>query len=227
MARQHFDQELRGLQQDIVRMGSMVEKMVDRSVKSLVERDVDLARQVIADDSELDQLAYATEDQALLLIATQQPVASDLRRLASAVVITHELERMGDHAEGVAKLGRKLSALPLLKPLIDIPRMGEVVTEMLRQTLDAYLHDDAAAATRVWEMDDQVDDLYNQIYRELLTYMMNDPATIERATHLLHVAHDIERIGDRVTNVCERIMYIVTGDIQYVRSVVPGTMPAP
>jgi phosphate transport system protein len=218
MARQHFDLKLRELQDDVLRLGSMVEKMVMRAVTALRERDVALAQQVIAADSQADALAYGIEDHAMELISTQQPVARDLRRIASAVVIVQELERIGDHAEGIAKLSRKLAKEPPLKPLIDIPRMADCATEMLRLALQAYLEDDAALAARVWEMDDAVDDLYNQLYRELLTYMMSDPTTIERATHLLHVGHDLERVGDRVTNICERVKYIVTGQVVHIRA---------
>ena len=226
MAREHFEQDLSELQGDVVRMGSMVEKMVMRAVTALKERDLALAEQVIAEDDQVDALAYATEDKVLLLICTQQPVASDLRRLAAALVIAHELERMGDHAEGIAKLSRKLSREPALKPLIDIPRMAEQTTEMLRLALQAYVERDQALAEQVWAMDDAVDQLYDQVYRELLTYMMSDPHTIERATNLLHVAHDIERIGDRVTNICERIMYIVTGQTKYVRPSLAAARPS-
>ena len=222
MAREHFEQDLRDLQDDVVRLGSMVEKMLMRAVTALKQRDDALARQVIAEDSQVDALAYATEDKVMLLICTQQPVARDLRRLAAALVIVQELERMGDHAEGIAKLSRKLNREPALKPLIDLPRMVEITAEMLRLALQAYIDRDMALAERVWAMDDEVDQLYDQVYRELLTSMVADPGTIERATRLLHVAHDIERIGDRVTNICERIMYISTGQPYYVRSAAPA-----
>jgi phosphate transport system protein len=216
MPREHFDQELRGLQNDVVRMGSMVAKMVLRAVTALKDRDIPLAEQVIADDDHVDALAYAIEDNVMILISTQQPVASDLRRLAAALVIIQELERMGDHAEGIAKLSRRLSKEPALKPLIDIPRMAEEGVKMLHLAIEAYVNGDQELAARVWAMDDVVDGLYNQVYRELLTYMMDDPHTIQRATNLLHVAHDLERIADRVTNICERIIYIVTGEPKYV-----------
>jgi phosphate transport system protein len=217
MARERLDQDLQTLQNDVVRLGSMVEKMVERSVRALLERDVLLAGQVVADDNQVDRLAYAIEDEAMALICMQQPVASDLRRVAAALVIVQELERMGDHAEGIAKLARRLSKEPPLKPLIDIPYMAEQASEMLRLALRAYVERDKALAEQVWAMDDIVDGLYNQVYRELLTYMMDDPACIERATNLLHVAHDLERVGDRVTNICERILYIITGESAYVR----------
>jgi len=224
MAREFFDNQLSELQHHVVRLGSMVEKMVDRAVTALVERNLELANQVIADDSQVDVLTYAIEDEAMTLISTQQPVATDLRRIAAALVIVQELERMGDHAEGIAKLSQKLSQQPPIKPLIDIPRMAARVSEMLRLALRAYVESDRELAARVWAMDDEVDGLYNQVYRELLTYMMGDPSTIERATRLLHVAHDLERIGDRVTNICERIAYIVTGDSAYVHA--PAAQPA-
>jgi phosphate transport system protein len=218
MAREFFDQQLMTLQHDVVRLGSMVEKMVARAVASLVERNVGLANQVIADDSQADVLAYAIEDEAMLLISTQQPVATDLRRIAAAQVIVQELERMGDHAEGIAKLGKRLAQQPPIKPLADIPRMADRATEMLQLALRAYIDIDYDLAARVWKMDDALDDLYNQVYRELLAYMMSDPSAIERATQWLHVAHDLERIGDRVTNICERIAYIVTGQSAYVHT---------
>ena len=213
MPREHFDQELRGLQNDVVRMGSMVAKMVLRAVTALKDRDIPLAEQVIADDDHVDALAYAIEDNVMILISTQQPVASDLRRLAAALVIIQELERMGDHAEGIAKLSRRLSKEPALKPLIDIPRMAEEGVKMLHLAIEAYVNGDQELAARVWAMDDVVDGLYNQVYRELLTYMMDDPHTIQRATNLLHVAHDLERIADRVTNICERVVYLMTGEL--------------
>lgn len=224
MPRDHFDQELRDLQNDVVRMGSMVEKMVLRAVTALRDRNVPLAEQVISDDDHVDTLAYAIEDTVMVLISTQQPVATDLRLLAAALVIVQELERMGDHAEGIAKLSRRLSKEPALKPLIDIPRMAEEAVKMLHLALQAYVERDRRLAARVWAMDDVIDGLYNQVYRELLTFMMDDPQTIQRATHLLHVAHDLERIGDRVTNICERISYIVTGDAKYVH-VPPSAEP--
>src|SRR5262245_49571830 len=174
MAREFFDNQLTTLQHDVVRLGSSDEKMVTRPVASLVERNVALANQVIADDSQADVLAYAIEDAAMLLISTQQPVATDLRRIAAALVIVQELERMGDHAEGIAKLGKRLAQQPPIKALPDIPRMADHATEMLRLALRAYIDIDYDLAARVWKMDDTLDDLYNQVYRELLAYMMSD-----------------------------------------------------
>lgn len=218
MARDHFDQQLISLQHDVVRLGSMVEKMITRAVTALTERNLALANQVVADDSQVDVLAYAIEDEAMMLISTQQPVATDLRRIAAALVIVQELERMGDHAEGIAKLSRKLCKQPPIASIVDIPRMAAHGTGMLQLALKAYIDIDKDLAAEVWAMDDVLDDLYNQVYRELLACMTSDPSAIERATHLLHVAHDLERIGDRVTNICERIAYIVTGEAAYVHA---------
>jgi phosphate transport system protein len=220
VAREHFDQDLQALQASVLAMGSMVEKMIVRAVRALTLRDTGLAGQVISADSQVDALAYAIEDDAMALICMQQPVATDLRRIAAALVIVQELERMGDHAEGIAKLTRKLCKEPPIKPLIDIPRMSEICVDMLHQALQAYLERDETLARRVWEMDDHVDRLYNQVYHELLGIMTSNPETIERATNLLHVAHDLERVGDRVTNICERVVYIVTGETAYVRKAV-------
>jgi phosphate transport system protein len=217
MIRQHFHQELSAIQDDVLRLGSMVEKMVMRAVAALRERDVRLAEQVVEDDNGVDRLAYAVEDRVLLLICTQQPVATDLRRLAAALVIVHELERMGDHAEGIAKIGRRLAREPALLMPAEFDALADQANQMLSLALKAYIDRDTALAERVWAMDDRADELYNSIYRHLFGVMMETPATIERATRLLHAAHDLERVGDRVTNICERIMYISTGQPYYVR----------
>jgi phosphate transport system protein len=208
-----FHREIEQLQEDILRMGSMVEKQLDRAVTALRLLDHDAARRVIAADEEIDSLRFQIEDHAVHLIATQQPMASDLRTIIAALNIIVDLERMGDHAEGIAKIVLMHGDQPLLKPLIDIPRMQEIVRDMMRRALDAFLTRDAAAARAVAEEDDKVDVLYNQIYRELLTYMLNDPRTIDRATWLLWVAHNLERIADHTTNICERVIFLVTGQM--------------
>ncbi len=212
MPRESFDRQLRAIQLDILSLGSMAAKAVERAVEALRARNAAQAQGVIDGDSELDDLAYRIEEQALLLIATQQPMASDLRIIASAIAIAGELERIGDYAEGIAKVALMSLDEPPLKPLIDIPRMSELAIDMLRRGLDAYIAHDAATARAIWHEDDQIDALNDQIYRELLTYMMADPATITRATRLLWVAHNLERIADRVTNICERTTFMVTGN---------------
>lgn len=193
-------------------LGSMVEKAVERSVEALRQRDIDLALEVIRDDREIDERAYGLEETALLLLATQQPMATDLRIIAAVLFIISELERIGDYAEGIAKITQTLAAEPPLKPLIDIPRMADIAIDMLHRSLGAFIDRDLDACREIWRRDDQVDALYNQVYRELLTYMIGSPATIERATRLIWVAHNLERIADRVTNICERTAFVITGD---------------
>jgi phosphate transport system protein len=202
-------QEVRG---DILTLGSMVEKAIERSVDVLRQRDERRAQSVVDYDRAIDDRTYALEERILTLIATQQPMASDLRGLAAALFIIAELERMGDYAEGIAKIAIATADQPPLKPLIDIPRMAEIATDMLHRGLKAFMELDLATSWEIWQQDDEVDGLYQQVYRELLTYMLNDPHAIERATQLLWAAHNLERIADRVTNICERTAFVVTGD---------------
>jgi phosphate transport system protein len=209
--RSGFDREIQMLQEQILLMGSMVEKQLDRSIGALRTLDHDLARRVIEADGEVDRLRFRIEEHAIQLIATQQPMASDLRTIVAALNIIVDMERMGDHAEGIAKITLMHGDQPLLKPLVDIPRMAEIARGMLHRALDAFVEKDAEAAERVAAEDDEMDQLYNQVYRELLTYMLNDPRTIDRATWLLWVAHNLERIADRATNICERVVYLATG----------------
>ena len=211
MTRETFHRQLREVQDTVLAMGSMVDRAIERSVTALRTRDLALARQVIADDQKINQQRFEIEDQCLLLIATQAPMASDLRMLAAALSIITDLERMADHAAGTAKITILIGDEPPLKPLIDIPRMTDVSREMLRASLEAFVNRDQAAAQQIARRDDEVDELYNQVYRELLTFMMADPSTITPATHLLWVAHNLERIADRVTNICERVVFLVTG----------------
>ncbi|MBM2812078.1 MAG: phosphate transport system protein [Chloroflexi bacterium] len=211
--RSGFDREIQLLQEQILLMGSMVEKQLDRSIAALRTLDHDLARRVIEGDDEIDRLRFQIEEHAIQLIATQAPMASDLRAIVAALSIVVDMERMGDHAEGIAKITLMHGDLPLLKPLVDIPRMADIARGMLHRALDAFVEKDADAARRIAEEDDEVDLLYNQVYRELLTYMLNDPRTIDRATWLLWVAHNLERIADRATNICERVVFLATGQM--------------
>jgi phosphate transport system protein len=211
MPRESFDRQLREMQDAVLVMGSMVDKAIDRSLHALRARDLDLARQIVKDDAQINQQRFDIEDRCILLIATQGPIAGDLRTLASTLNIITDLERMADHAAGIAKITILIGDEPPLKPLIDIPRMAEVSREMLTASLQAFINRDKAAAYAIAARDDEVDQLYDQVYRELLTFMMADPGTINRATHLLWVAHNLERIADRVTNICERVLYLVTG----------------
>ena len=211
MVRADFDRNLKTLEDDLISMGSMVEKAITKSLIGLKNRDLHLSRQVLEEDDYIDQQRCRLEEQVIDLIATQQPIAIDLRTLMAVLHIATELERMGDYAEGIAKISVMMGDEPSLKPLIDIPRMAEKAITMLQHSLDALVDRDETAAMVVCNDDDEVDDLYDQIYRELLTYMIQDPATIRRATYLLWVAHDLERIADRATNIAERVIFLVTG----------------
>jgi phosphate transport system protein len=213
MVRFEYTQDLEHLRGAVVAMSSMVDKAIARSIEALMRQDVRMAEEVIATDRAINSQRWSTEEDALRLIATQAPMAGDLRTIAAAIHIVTDLERMGDHASGIAKIVIETAHEPLLKPLVDIPRMAEVSRGMLNDAITAYIEADADAARRVALRDDDVDALYEQIYRELLTYMMADPSTINRATHLLWVAHNLERIADRVTNICERIVFAETGEL--------------
>jgi phosphate transport system protein len=214
MTRVDFDRQLAEVQEDMLVMAGMVETAIERGIEALKTRNVELARQIIADDLNINRKRYDAEDRCLDLIATQQPLAGDLRTIVSVLHITVDLERMGDHAEGIAKIALMLSDEPPLKPYIDIPRMADLTISMLMDSLEAYKHRDAALARAICDRDDEVDALYEQVYRELLTFMINDPKSIRRATWLLWVAHNLERIADRATNICERVVYLVEGRIQ-------------
>ncbi|MBI2832782.1 MAG: phosphate signaling complex protein PhoU [Chloroflexi bacterium] len=209
-----FHKKLREIQDDILAMGSMVNKATLRSIEALKNRDLNLARQIIADDQKVNQKRFEIEERCIELIATQQPMASDLRIIVAVLSIIVELERIGDHAEGIAKIAILIGDEPPLKPLIDIPRMAEKTVDMLTRSLDAFIKRDADAARQIAMEDDFVDELYNQVFRELLTFMMEDPRTITRATRLIWVAHNLERSADRVTNICERVVYAVTGKME-------------
>lgn len=213
MLRQTFDRELERLQDEMLVLGSMVEKALTESVEILKRQNLEGAQRLIAGDRLINEKRFAIEGDCLALIATQQPMASDLRTLAGVLEIVTELERMGDYAKGIARITIMMGRGPLLKPLIDIPRMAEKARDMLRRALDAFVRRDVALARAIPPEDDEVDALYNQVYRELLTFIMADPRTIDQATHLLWVAHNLERTADRVTNICERVVFTVTGEM--------------
>jgi len=209
-----YHKKLRLIQDDILAVGSMVEKAVTNSVEALKSRDLEMARQIIADDREINRKRFEIEEKSIELIATQQPMASDLRNIICILNIVTELERIGDYAEGIAKIVIMIGDEPPLKPLIDIPRMAEKAVDMLHRSLDALINQNADAAKQIATEDDEVDNLYNQVFRELLTFMMEDPRTITGATRLIWVAHNLERSADRVTNICERVVYLVTGKME-------------
>jgi phosphate transport system protein len=209
-----FHKRLREIQDDVLAMGSMVSKATLRSIEALKNRDLDLAQQIIADDKKVNRKRFEIEEKCIELIATQQPMASDLRIIVAVLNIITEMERIGDHAEGIAKIAIMIGDEPPLKPLIDIPRMAEQTVDMLRRSLDAFVSRDAEAARKISAEDDIVDQLYDQVFRELLTFMAEEPRTITRATRLMWVAHNLERSADRVTNICERVVFVVTGKME-------------
>jgi phosphate transport system protein len=209
-----FHKKLREIQDDILAMGSMVSKAVLRSIDALKNRDLESARQIITDDQKINDKRFEIEEKCTQLIATQQPMASDLRIIIAILNITTEIERIGDYAVGISKIVIMIGDEPPLKPLIDIPRMAEQTIDMLRRSLDAFIKRDAEAARKIAAEDDTVDHLYDQVFRELLTFMLEDPKTVTRATRLIWIAHNLERAADRVTNMCERVVFIVTGKME-------------
>ena len=213
MPRADFEMNLTLVQEEIIQLSSMVEKAIYKSVDALKKRDVEASQQVIDEDDLIDLKQQALEERCIELIALESPIAGELRILISAMMIANELERMGDYAEGIAKISVSMGNLPPLKPLIDIPRMAEKAVVMLRNSAQAFISRDVDLASNVVASDDEVDDLYNQVYRELLTYMLEEPGSIQRATYLLWVSHDLERVADRATNIAERVIYLVTGQM--------------
>jgi len=211
MVRESFSKHIKELEEEVMQMGRMVIDAINRSVEALKNLDINAAQQVISNDALINKKRWDLEEKCIDLIATQQPVASDLREIVAVLFVAGELERMGDYAEGIGRIAVMHGSEPLLKPLVDIPRMAEVCISMLEKSLDAFLQRDADAAEIICNEDDQVDQLYEQVYRVLLSYMIEDPRTITKATHLIWAAHNLERIGDRVTNICERTVFLATG----------------
>jgi phosphate transport system protein len=209
-----FHHRLREIQDDILAMGSMVGKALVRSIEALKERDMETARQIIAEDQKINSKRFEIEEKCIQLIATQQPMASDLRMIVAVLNIITEVERIGDYAAGIAEIVIMIGDEPPLKPLIDIPRMANRTVDMLRRCLDAFIARDSETAKKIMGEDDFIDGLYDQIFRELLVFMMEDPRTITRATRLIWVAHNLERAADRVTNICERVVFVTTGKMQ-------------
>ena len=211
MLRHTYERELQRLQEDVLALGGMVEEALMDSVASLKARDMEASRRVIAKDSAINEKRFAIENDVLILIATQQPMATDLRVLASILAIIIELERIGDYAKGIGRISLMIGDQPLVKPLVDAPRMAEKARDMLHRALGAFAQRDADLARRIPAEDDEVDDLYNQVYRELITYIISDPRTLDQSNLLMWVAHNLERAADRVTNICERVVFTVTG----------------
>ena len=213
MTRENFDLQLAHVKEKLVNLATRVNKLQEQAVKALADRDEELATELIASDLLINQAQREIEETCLLLMASQQPVARDLRLIFSVAMIASELERMADHAKGVAVLAQRLADQPLLKPLIDVPRMAEIGRDLLMGQIEAFMRGDVEAARRLAERDTEVDQLNDQVFRELLVLMMTDPRTITRATYLLWVAHNLERFADRTTNIGERVVFLQTNTI--------------
>ena len=213
MTRETLDRKTQELLDEILLLGSKVEEAILTAVDSLKKRDLVAANRIYKGDSDINRKRYEIENETLILIATQQPMARDLRVMASILEIAGELERIGDYAKGIALINIRIGDEPLIKPLIDVPRMAEITADMLHRALGAFVENDLITARKIPEEDDVVDALYNQVYRELLTFMIKDPSTIDNATYLLWVAHNLERAADRVTNICERTLFVESGEL--------------
>jgi len=211
MPRETFERDLRQLQDEMVALGSLVSRALIESVEGLKKRDFESSRQLIAQDRSVNKQRFDIESEALILIATQQPMATDLRVVAAVLEIAGELERIGDYAKGIAKINLMIGEEPLIKPLVDLPRMAQIASSMLHRSLEAFVLRDIDMAHAIPSDDDEVDALYLQVYRELLTLMMANPVNIDQATYLIWAAHNLERAADRVTNICERVVFTVTG----------------
>src|SRR4051812_49134811 len=212
MTRTYFRRELDRLQDDILLLGSMVRQALAEAVVALCGRDLEAAKRIIAEERDINSRRYTIEDDCLSLIATQQPAAKDLRLIAGILEIASELERIGDYAKGISKINLTMGAEPFVKPLIDIPRMCEKASDMLGRALDAFVNQDLDAARTIPREDDEIDDLYNAVNRQLIAMIVKNPTIIDHANNLIWVAHNLERAGDRVTNICERVIYTVTGE---------------
>jgi len=216
--RKTFETEIQQLKDEMLLLGSMVEQQILGSVDALKKRDIVASHQIQQMDNQVNAKRYAIEEQVMVAIATQQPMAHDLRLLASILEVSGELERMGDYAKGIATVSIRMGDQALLKPLIDIPRMAQIGTDMLHKALTAFVNEDVNAARVIPIQDDEVDGLYDQVYHELMMFVIQDPRTIERANWLLWVAHNLERVADRVTNICERTVFTATGEMKEVAS---------
>jgi phosphate transport system protein len=207
-----FDEELKRLRQAIAQMGGLVEAQLQKAVDALVKRDSMAASQVIADDKKIDELEEQVSNLVIRLLALRQPMANDLRHIVSALKISSDLERIGDYAKNVAKRAVALAQFQPVKPVYAIPRMAKLVQEMIKEILDAYTAQDAAKAVAAWQRDEEVDEMYTSLFRELLTYMMEDARAITPCTHLLFMAKNLERIGDHATNIAENIWFLIHGE---------------
>lgn len=209
-----LDKFLIDIRDDLLRLASMVDQAIAHSIQALVERDFVLASATSANDLNLNRARFNIEEACYSLLATQQPAASDLRVVVGTVAVATNLERIGDHAAGVARLVLRMADAPFPHPLVSLPQMGEIGRLMVRQSVEAFCNRATALAEAVMERDHQIDLLHGQVYRDLVALMTQNPSLIERATHLLWVSHNYERIGDRATNICERAIYVTTGELR-------------
>src|SRR4030066_726162 len=214
MTREAYHKALKEVQDEVLKMADRVGKALKDSIEALKQRDLETSKRIIREDIVINKMRFDIEDKCLLLIATQQPMAVDLRVLAAVINIITDLERIGDHAEGIAKINIAIGDEPLVKPLRDIPQMSELGLSMLDRCMKAFLNRDLEAARQVCNDDDEVDALYDQTYRELLLVMIENPRTIQGATYLIWAAHNLERIADRVANIAERVVFMVTGKME-------------
>lgn len=212
--RNAFHEQLKQMQQKIVHMGHLVSAMIEQATLSLARKDSALAKQVIEQDDVIDRMLIDVQMTAMQLLALQQPMARDLRTIGTGIKLVTDLERIADHATNIAEVTLKLEGQPLIKPLVDIPRMAELAQEMVRDALTAYVNQDEALARSMIAADDAVDALYNRIFNELLGFMEKDPTTVVQATHLLHVAANLERVADHATNLGEWTIYMLTGHLE-------------
>ncbi len=214
MTRELFDKKLREMQEDVLIMGSMVEKAIQRSMEALRTRDIALSNAVVQEDRSINAKRYEIEEKCIHTIALQQPMAADLRVLVAVLFIATELERMADHAEGIARINLMLGDEPLPGVLGDIGEMADKAGDMLRRSLTTFVDRDAASARLICDEDDQVDTLYDRSYHALIQEMIRTPADVQRITYLIWTCHNLERIADRVTNICERVIFMVTGQLE-------------
>jgi phosphate transport system protein len=211
--RESFDLELERLKDAVMVLGSQVEGAIVDSVHSLRERDAETAHQIIAQDRLVNERRFELEADALALIATQQPMARDLRTIAAVLDIASELERIGDYAKGIARINLMLDERPFVKPLVDLSTMASKTRDMLHESLEAFVQGDGDLARAIPEKDDEVDALYNQVYRELIDLIVSNRSRIDQSNYLLWAAHNLERAADRVTNICERVIFTVSGEM--------------
>lgn len=211
MPREQFHRGLQSVQDGVLEMGSMVDRQIERSLQALLDRDIPLAEAVVRDDAEVNRTRFHLDNMCLSLLAQQAPMASDLRLIVAVLAMVSELERMGDHAEGIARIVILMRGEPLVKPLVDIPLMATAARKMLKDSLDAFVQRDVDGSYEVGRADNEVDVLYDTVYHDLVAIMVRDPSTVEACTRLLWVAHNLERIADRATNIAERVVFTVTG----------------